>query len=163
MSEGITGNQLEPGVVSVLSQSTVLNDAQIKALPTTPFEIIPAPGAGKAIIPFAWAFTLNNSAGGYDNIANAVWQLVGAGLSAGLTVIAPQSRLATPGTHIIGLSGGEGYVGAGGFEGTVICDSGTSGDGLAVNLADLWNGTDYTSGHAANSLKVTVLYTIIDV
>ena len=47
MSDGITANQLQPGVVTIFSKTVELTDAQIKALPATPIEIVPPPGAGK--------------------------------------------------------------------------------------------------------------------
>jgi hypothetical protein len=51
----------------VYSSSVTLNDAQIKALPTTPFEVVPALGAGIMIYPMHCLFALNSVAD-YTNI-----------------------------------------------------------------------------------------------
>jgi hypothetical protein len=56
---------------AMLTQSVVLTDAQIKALPTTPVEIVPfAPG--KMIIPFMTVLELNALAGAYGNVSAGI-------------------------------------------------------------------------------------------
>lgn len=54
------------GVVRLASLT--LTDAQIKALPTTPVTIVPAPGIGFIVKPFAFTIITNTSAGAYTNI-----------------------------------------------------------------------------------------------
>lgn len=44
-------NLLQPGGTDVLSKTVVLTDAQIKALPSTSIEVVPAPGVGFYTVP----------------------------------------------------------------------------------------------------------------
>lgn len=53
---------------NVMKATVVLTDAQIKALPTTKVEIVPAPGVGKNIVPVMSYSILDAIAGVYTNI-----------------------------------------------------------------------------------------------
>lgn len=63
----VTGSVLASGSIQINGQSTVqtvkitATSARILALPTTPIQLVPAPGPGKAIIPLS--FTMKNGVG----------------------------------------------------------------------------------------------------
>lgn len=62
----IVGGDVQIGHLTQVT--TVLTDAQIKALPTTPVTIIAAPGVAKRIELVAVLVYLNNNAGAYTNL-----------------------------------------------------------------------------------------------
>lgn len=155
-----------PTEVVVLSQTVTLTDAQIKALPTTPVEIIPALGQGKRILWLGGDVVLDTSAGAYDPPdAGAFWQLCyltspfqqeASGLIS-VGAMADPGVFEAPVPPLGSYNAAEGYL-AGGLTGADAIDN------VGLGIADMYNGVpNYTGGNAANTLKVTVLYTIIDV
>src|SRR5688572_11854111 len=65
---------LAGGSEGVLLLSTVeLTNAQIKALPTTPVNIVDRPGAGKLIQPLQVIMWLNTAGGAYTNLATEAY------------------------------------------------------------------------------------------
>lgn len=64
MSEGITANQLEPGVVTVFSHPVTLTDAQFKAAPTSPPTVVPGV-EGQLIVPIS-IIVIKNFVAGYQ-------------------------------------------------------------------------------------------------
>ena len=64
-------NPVTEDTVAVKKASVTLTDAQIKALPTTPINILPAPGAGMLHMLHGALFVADFSAGAYTNIASS--------------------------------------------------------------------------------------------
>jgi hypothetical protein len=167
----------QAGGDSIIQKTTItLTDAQIKALPTTPIALVPAPGAGKRN-ELILALFESAIAAAYTNIGA---QSYGMFISYGLTDF---------GIASINISNGTGAGQAGSNALTslltlsariqvipVHCWSGVHGTTVATE--DFAAGTDenaplvlkcdntggnFTGGNAANTLKVTVLYAVLDV
>jgi hypothetical protein len=142
--------------LSVVQTITTLTNDQIKALPTTPVEVVASPGANKAIVAIRGLARLDWVAD-YTNVdAGAEIQIDGLGPLtdvAGLLALGhsssaffvPTARSTAVGTFIAAESGwaDEDYI----DRPFVIA---------AVNTGD------FTGGNAGNSLKVSILYTVID-
>lgn len=147
------------GGESLVQQASVtLTDAQIKALPTTEFQIIAAPGADKVIIPLFALFrpTISVAYTGID--ADAQLYLVS---SSWLTTIYNEnlndvSQLL--GGSIWSFMGPNLGVDAGGF---LLSSQTGEESNLPINLGAS-NGSDFTGGNAANTLTVVVLYVVVD-
>lgn len=154
----------------VWQQMVLLSDAQIKALPTTGVQIIPAPGVGRYVLPVLCALRLDNSAGVYTANAAASWVLVqGPTINAGGAYV---SNLLPVQSALQAVSGGPFHAtlslpysqpGAGDFEGANINPLNGDLTNTAVGIKDDWGGiADYTDGHASNTLRVTSVYYVLD-
>jgi hypothetical protein len=164
--------------VVIKKKEVTLIDSQIKALPTTPVDIIPAPGAGKAIIVFGGSIKFNIVAG-YTNVSASVGtgvtqlDLVGFGVvpSDNVNTITNNNQNIRIKLSLLSFN----------FQDTdhdVV--NGVSSAGFTKSVSDLNlnealklycynvtqnNDTDlgnFTGGNAANTLKVTVFYSIVD-
>jgi len=152
---------------SVLSATVELTDAQIKTLPTTPVELVAAQGSGKAIIPISCIAISDFSGGAYTNITGASWQLAVDGDN---PIGSPFDAFAALGDvgniYVCQIACNDFYTGAGDFAGSSITYPVTvksSYDNKELNLVDAFGGvTNYTGGNAANTLKVTVYYVVVD-
>lgn len=157
----------------VYAKSITLTDAQIKALPSTPVEVL-ATVSGKVIRPVGGDLAMNWVAP-YTNVAtdNGYFQI---NESSGAVVLV--GPVTDSGLSIDDLSALMGGYGAG-FE-KILCPLllfGNAGDGYAVPAAysgatwptgglvtDVGNGGlgNFTGGDAANTLTITVYYTLMD-
>lgn len=173
------------GSMPVQVATLTLADADILALPTTPLEIIPAPGAGKVLVPssaFAWCDT---TAGVYTNI-DPLAQL-GFGWDSGPGGIDGSGG---PLAYLSEAEGSDGSVsGLLAFTGVAFCTFGPNGDpnmsngdsstlgeqflgflngaaspnqGLVIVAGNQLAG-DFTGGDPANRLIVSVTYSVLDV
>jgi hypothetical protein len=145
-------------VQTVYSLKTVLTDAQIKALPTTLVELVPAQGVGK-IVSFLQAVFSSNSIIPYTN------------LDADFAGIISWEGSAEAATYVDqGFFGNESRVAVinpqGNITGSFIY--GASGnlflfENMALTLG-IYNNTlgNLTGGDSANTISVTILYTIVD-
>lgn len=172
MATGITQDQLVDDAVVVRRKSITLTDAQIKALPTTPIQIIAAPGAGLVLVPFyAWWYV--NGSDNYASI-NALAR-VGVGYAGTLSCVLTQFReaggevsnlLANGASHhaflppdIKQYDSGGGVLRSSGI-GQFQDEPGVTNTALEVFAVNPTDG-NFTGGNAANSIKVTVLYAVI--
>jgi len=139
------------GGSSYLVASVELTDAQIKALPTTPIQLVAAQGAGKAI------YILN---------ANAVQKIVSNGFYTNIT--ATEFLLTTQSNDnsvfIVDANALQEVTGTWFCQGVVNSFSYSNlMDNQPVRiLMDNSGGGNFTGGNAANTLKVTVYYVVVD-
>lgn len=164
------------GMLAKLYQRTVtLTDAQIKALPTTPMELVPASGIGKIIHPVGVSVLIDVTAGSYTNIDATSVFIVSYDSGSGFSLYGATTHwleayyvsgmLADNSEPWFSMMGRAGWHDATGdvwpylaYLGITNC----ANKNLALKASNGALG-DYTGGNAANTLKVTVLYSIINV
>lgn len=174
----LTEHVLDPGLTPpapaavTLYQATVsLTDAQIKALPTTPVEIVAAPGAGKMLSFVTAVLVLDNTAGVYSNVeAGANCRLTIGDFQA--SIWGDWSWLLTDGSEVgvVTIPGVIGTLGVGAVDsaddislaGNSDYLSAVENQPLRFQFANAGSGA-LTGGHAANTLKVTVWYGVFEV
>lgn len=137
----------------VLSETVTLTDAQIKALPTTPIQIVAAPGANKYIKYAGAVLVLDVTSGVYTNLNTSAMNLLRTGQNP-LTVDFSGAYLEDDSNV------------------WVYQDTSVNNDGIPVVLSELenlaieissQNTGNLTGGNAANTLKVTVYYVVVDI
>lgn len=161
-----SGAEFKPpsgGGASILHQATVeLTDAQIKALPTTSVQIVAAPGANKLLL-FERAVLQSNLVSPYTNLSAY------SGGDGTINITTPE------GDNLIVSDYMESAT-------SIMADSRifimgrnvkTNADGLSFGGLDpevnggffiqAYNTGDFTGGDAANTLRVSVTYYILDV
>ena len=145
-----TENALEG---TTLSATVTLTDAQIKALPTTAIDVVPAQGANTVIAPVL-VTVITNLVTAYTNRANS------------LLIVSYQKPSGTPISFAETLSTSIPLVAATGLGFITPASFGTSQrtdiDNRALQIrADNLGAGDFTGGNASNAMKVTVLYTVV--
>jgi hypothetical protein len=167
----LDGEEFDPGgavVQTVYSTSVTLTDAQIKALPTTPINILPAPGAGVLNHIHGALFVASFSAGAYTNLsANPFFQVVwdaennyiNATLFAGEEMFLAGNNIAYCLPYMT-------VTGDAGQPGAAVRSSAEFGETINRTV-DIGAGNvaegDFTGGNVANTLKVTVYYSPITI
>lgn len=155
------------GVSMMRTISILLTNAQIKLLPTTPVEIVPTPGAGKAIHVISGQMRADCRAGAYTNISGYNAVEVGVLNAFGTNTITASGLLGSAfynvaviaPFYLVGSGDYEGELTLGAFGGEVILDEDLPLNVIGYNASN----ANFTGGHDNNSLKVTVYYTIVDV
>jgi hypothetical protein len=144
MFPGLAGSA---GGAGLLSETVTLTDAQIKAVGGTPFELVAAQ-AGKILNPISCVFTLDSTAGIYTGItSSSLWLEVGNQnlCSSGLSTCLEESAGIYTNNMIPNLSQA----------------SAQNLDNQSIKLVSPVGGA-FTGGNAANTLKVTVYYVVVD-
>ena len=148
--------------VSILSRSIELTDAQIKAMPSTPIQLVEAPGAGKRIQVVGATVTIDVQAGVYTNISNTTLEFANSVASGKLAfyadMIADDSAIWVGDMWPLGLVQGAAALNA--YSYTDLSD--VENVALAIHSPNELAG-NLTGGHANNSMRVTVNYSIVDV
>jgi hypothetical protein len=166
---------VETGSTGVIARQTTLTNAQIKALPTTGIEIVPAPASGYRNKLLGLSFSTNTAAGAYTNInltysdIHADPGYVGYGIINDNSVSPDLDTLTNilgtaaqsvfdvpePNTVATGILSDGLYV----QKGSAV--SRVSVEAIAITLKADNNGSgNFTGGNAANSMKVTVYYSV---
>lgn len=167
-SQALNAEEFAAQALTIQKVTVTLTNAQIKALPTTPVEIVPAPGAGKAIQLLLARTVIHIAAlGGYTNFNTFAVQL--------FKGTDPLIDVSVPGT--VGF-----FQGSDETIGTYVFTPAITTDGSDIHAATYQaNGSverndnqplmfvidnsvdgNLTAGNAANTLKITVYYIIID-
>jgi hypothetical protein len=148
--------------VSLLRATMALDDGQIKALPTTPFEIVSSPGENRLIFFQSAMVVVDCAAAAY-----ASGDFTGGSLA--FTVGGQAVSLDLAATDLEGLLTDDSQRNlcwlparqASGPQAAAIEDLDAMTD-QPLMLAAVNTGGDYTGGDAANSMKVIVFYLIVD-
>lgn len=146
-----------PVAATVYSEVVVLSDTQIKSLPNTPVEIVPAPGNGKMIMPVGVVMSSHQVAA-YENVSASnytafTFMLSGFGvygvkniysfLTFGADCVLPGSPI-----NLVSVTAGT--------------DSLSEFDNRPLTLALDNEYGNLTGGDPANTLTITVYYFIAD-
>jgi hypothetical protein len=125
-ADGITADPNTGDVdVVIKKRKLILTDAQIKALPTTPIDILQAPGAGKEIYPL---FAIANFKCGSEK--EVLYGNADVGNDKALNVLGENTGLSL-------------YI-----------------DNYTADYED--DMGNFTGGDAANTIEITVVYSIVD-
>jgi hypothetical protein len=157
--------------IPVFKSIKTFTDAQIKAIPTTPLDIVDAQGANKIIIPISCVGILKVPGGVsdfYTNNTDAVWYLKLNRQASNIAVVQQALGGGSVTSTIINFSLPVlSYIVGGSFDATVASNWDATEDQGDLNkplklYGDYLGGSDYTGGNAANELKVTTCYMVID-
>lgn len=167
------------GSQPLLVATKQLIDAEIKALPETPIEVIPTPGPNKMIVPVSAVLVCDGVEGDYTGISADSFIALASEQGAQATAVLSWIDEAIGGvTSLIGFGAENGQPVVATLttrqktDATKTDTFANSVIGFTTNLEDLplliWaqNGesgdTHYADGDPANTLTVTVFYTVVD-
>lgn len=144
--------------------SRILTNDEIKALPTTAIQVVPAPGEGRMLLWLAATYKLDTTAGAYTVDAGSSWQvMLGTQEASGVCLI--NSVMLQTAVNV-GRFPIDAAPGTGDFSGLLVAGFFTkaASENQPLLIKDDWSGVpNYTDGNAANTLQVHILYSVIDV
>jgi hypothetical protein len=144
-------------VVTIRQATAVLTDAQVKALPTTPVELVAAPGPGSVLSQIGAIGILDSTAGAYTNLVGRIE--VGNDDGAAFTTGWNASGFLNDGVQIRSSNGPFGaFVDGAGLYQVSLAD--VEDTNLALHAVGASGA--FTGGHAANTLRLTVWYAIVN-
>lgn len=170
MPTHVINQETEDVQLPIFQRKVILTDAQIKALPTTPFEILPTPGEGKMIKYVSGMMVLDTVAGAYTNVgattASGYYLTYEGGADASnynmLSIFYQAGQL----RFVPNISTPFNKNPDGNLLDTFTLVSNVVNKNLTLSVynddgADNDAG-DFTGGHADNTLEVTVFYSIVN-
>lgn len=143
-----------------VSTPVILTDAQIKSLPSTFINVLPAPGAGKANIAVMTVLKWHTVAGYYGDDADTILgigyngqiQLADASVYTNMPTVAVDGLAVLPGQAYAYLTGSyAGYL-ANYYQAL------SNYENTPLQIGAMNTAGDFLGGHADNTLKVTVYY-----
>lgn len=144
-TQGAAANPIWDTVSSGLSRIEVdITDAQFKTMNSAPFQIIPAPGAGKIIIIANHSIQIDKASGAYNTSAVLEYRYAG-------------TATAATGTITPGLNTTNPAFAFGGSLAPVITAAAPVNLGIVLR-----SSADLTGGHANNSARVTLFYHVFN-
>jgi hypothetical protein len=155
-------------VQNVQSITVTLNNASIKTLPTIPVDLVAAPGAGKILVPISALFVLDTAAGAYTNLGTttkAGWQLYSDSSSELSSILEMVTPLGGTTAFTCQAVIPRAQVGTTGYTGEITSAANPLADrsNKSIQLVDFWtDGGNYTGGNAANTVKITIFYAIVN-
>lgn len=157
----VLSQQASSTEITYYSRKTVLTDAQIKTLADVYPELVPAPGAGKALIFIGAAYLYKSPGGvGYDGITSETNLVINYGetnMASGPTLFdnaVEQYAYSSPISKTVSTGNWAGY--------NQTEFSNFTPENQPITLM-LTNGfVNLTGGHPDNTLEVTVFYSIVD-
>lgn len=146
-------------VIATLS----LTDAQVKALPTTPIQLIAAPGAGRRIVVVKGEWRSTSSAGAYTNLnatSSSLRLVYGASVTTASRLV--EDSVADSLTNLTDLLGVAAIKSVPLHYWQDAPEVAANVDNAAVNISVDNNGSgNLTGGNAANALVVDIEYLVI--
>lgn len=150
--------------VPIFKRTITLTDAEIKALPSSAYELLPAPGAGKTILFHGALSKLNTSAAAYNpGVSGTLRIKIGTAPVSNVSLLIgwfdQQDILCT--IHTPYAVAGSGST-AGQLEEYWGFNESAIDNQPAILVALNGGAGDFTGGNAANTLQVTIFYSIVD-